>query len=40
MLTEKEYNIAPKLDAATLAGAREYEKIMPGFRTNLGTVNT
>ena len=37
---EKKYNFAPKLDAVTLAGARVYEKIMPGFRMNLGTVNT
>ena len=37
---EKKYNYAPKLDAVTLAGARVYEKITPGFRTNLGTVNT
>ena len=40
-LTEKKKcNFAPKLDAVTLAGARVYEKITPGFRTNLGTVNT
>ena len=40
-LTEKKiYKFAPKLDVATLAGSRVYGKITPGFRTNLGTVNT
>jgi len=40
-LTEKKkYNFMPKLDAATLAGARVYEKMTPGFRTYLGPVNT
>ena len=39
-LTEKKYNFAPKLEAVTLAGARVYKNITPGFRTNLGTVNT
>ena len=37
---EKKYNFTPKLDAATLAGARVYDKMTPGFRTNLGPLNT